>query len=91
MTPPTGCVGHSTNAAISGVVRDAQLASVPGAMIIALRAQTGLAREIQAGATGYYTIPNLPIGDYRITIKIEPISLSFAVAPESLPTTNIYV
>lgn len=61
--------GQSTNAVISGVVRDAQRASVPGALVIASQAQTGLAREMQAGANGYYTIPNLPIGEYRVTVR----------------------
>jgi len=59
---------QSTNATISGVIRDAQGATVPGATIAASQSQTGLSREVRAGNNGYYTLPNLPIGDYRATV-----------------------
>jgi len=60
--------GQSTNATISGVIRDAQGAAIPSAVVTASQAQTGLSRQVKAGDNGYYSIPNLPIGDYRVTI-----------------------
>jgi len=59
--------GQSTNATVSGVIRDAQRAAIPRATVTASQTQTGLSREIQAGENGYYSIPNLPIGEYRVT------------------------
>src|ERR1700694_916530 len=59
---------QSTNATISGVVRDAQRATVAGATVTASQAQTGLSRQIRTSDTASYTLPNLPIGDYRVAV-----------------------
>ena len=61
--------GQSTNATISGVIRDAQGAAIPTAVVTVSQAQTGLSRQVKAGDNGYYSIPNLPIGDYRVSIN----------------------
>jgi Carboxypeptidase regulatory-like domain len=59
---------QNTNATISGVIRDAQGGGVPSATIIALQPQTGQSHHVQSNDSGYYTVPNLPIGEYRVTI-----------------------
>ncbi len=57
--------------AISGTVKDAQGAVVPGATITALSKQTGEARATVTNATGFYTLPNLPPGRYDVTAELE--------------------
>ena len=58
---------QSTNATLTGVVRDAQGSVIPHAAIVATNTQTGQSRAITSGDTGDYTITDLPIGDYKIT------------------------
>ncbi|HEV2273174.1 MAG TPA: carboxypeptidase regulatory-like domain-containing protein [Acidobacteriaceae bacterium] len=60
-------LAQSTNATLSGVVHDAQGSVVPRATIQATNIQTGQSRETTSGDTGDYTVPDLAIGDYRIT------------------------
>ena len=60
--------GQTTSATISGVIRDAQGGVVPTAKITAVQSETGTTREVPTSGNGYYSIPNLAIGDYRVTI-----------------------
>jgi hypothetical protein len=59
--------GQTTNATLSGVVQDAQNAVIPNAAIIVTQVATGQNHTTQSGPDGHYIIPNLPIGEYRIT------------------------
>jgi Carboxypeptidase regulatory-like domain/TonB dependent receptor-like, beta-barrel len=68
VTASSAAFAQSTSAIISGVIHDAQGAMVPGATITASHSQTGLSRQVQSSDNGYYTIANLPIGDYKVTI-----------------------
>ena len=54
---------------ISGTVRDASGAAVPGAAVTATQADTGLTRTTETDASGSYLLPSLPIGPYRIEVK----------------------
>src|ERR1700736_1217973 len=58
---------QTTTATLSGVVRDPQGGLIPNAAISVVQIETGQTRQTTSGATGDYTIPNLPIGTYRIT------------------------
>jgi hypothetical protein len=58
---------QTTTATISGVVRDPQGGIIPNSSIIVVQIETGQTRQASSGATGDYTIPNLPVGTYRIT------------------------
>ena len=51
---------------ISGVVQDATGAAVPGAQVRVTQTETSMTRAATAGADGAYTIPNLPVGPYRL-------------------------
>ncbi|MGB8539049.1 MAG: carboxypeptidase-like regulatory domain-containing protein, partial [Acidobacteriaceae bacterium] len=57
---------QSTNATLSGVVADSQGAVIPNAAVVATQVDTGQSRNTQSGSDGHYTIPDLPIGNYRI-------------------------
>jgi hypothetical protein len=66
------CLGRAvhaqtTTATLSGIVRDAQGGGIPNTAILAVQLDTGQTRQTTSGVTGDYSIPNLPIGTYRIT------------------------
>ncbi len=54
---------------ILGTVTDPQGAVVAGAMVSARNIDTGLVRTTQTSADGSYSIPELPIGTYAVTIS----------------------
>jgi len=82
---------------ISGTVRDATGAAIPGASVTAIQTDTGLARTAQTDASGFYTLPSLPVGPYRIEVKKEGfttyvqagIVLQVATAPTIDPVLNV--
>ena len=53
-------------AQISGVVTDPSGGVVPGVEVTVSQADTGVKRNAVTDATGLYTIPNLPLGPYRL-------------------------
>jgi len=65
--PRTQC--QTANATLSGTVRDPSGASVPHANVTAIQVDTGQSRQTIGGDSGDYAIPNLPIGNYRITVE----------------------
>src|SRR5260370_25187499 len=62
------CPGHAQGfaAAISGTVKAASGAAVPGADITAKHLETGLTRAVEADASGNYNLPSLPVGAYEL-------------------------
>jgi hypothetical protein len=60
--------GQSTNATITGIVQDPQGSSIAHATIVAVQTNTGQTRQTTSGGSGEYTIPNLPIGAYKVTV-----------------------
>jgi Carboxypeptidase regulatory-like domain/TonB dependent receptor len=63
-------LAQTTTATLSGVVRDPQGGVIPNAAISAVQIETGQSRQTVSGSAGNYTIPNLPIGAYRITASV---------------------
>src|SRR2546425_1468592 len=57
--------GQAT-AQISGTVRDASGAVLPGVEITATQTDTGIARTTITNETGFYVLPSLPLGPYRL-------------------------
>ncbi len=53
---------------ILGTVTDVSGAAVPGATVTAQNADTGLVRTTESQADGSYSVPELPIGTYDVTI-----------------------
>src|SRR5207302_4661866 len=56
-------------AAITGTVTDTSGAAVPGAAVTVKHLETGLTRSVQANASGNYSVPSLPVGEYEITAE----------------------
>ena len=56
---------------ITGTVKDATGAAVPGAAVAAENAGTNLTVTAHSDNNGSYLIPNLPAGMYKVTFKKE--------------------
>ena len=69
-------LAQTTTATLSGTVRDSQGAVIPNANVTVLHTATGQTRQVQSGAAGSYTIPNLQIGEYRITVGADGFKLT---------------
>ncbi|HEX6503362.1 MAG TPA: TonB-dependent receptor [Terriglobales bacterium] len=61
-------MGQTFRGTILGTVTDATGAFVTGANVTAHNTATGLERTTQTSADGSYSIPELPIGTYEVTI-----------------------
>ncbi|HZI56996.1 MAG TPA: carboxypeptidase regulatory-like domain-containing protein [Verrucomicrobiae bacterium] len=59
----------ASTATIVGQVLDPQGAVVPDATVIATSTATGVGRSVITTATGNYTIPNLPAGNYSVRVE----------------------
>ena len=56
---------------IAGTVTDATGAVIPGANVTARNTATNEAHSTTSGASGSYSLPNLSVGPYEITVKKE--------------------
>jgi len=54
---------------ILGTVRDPSGAVLPRAKITAVETATGLTRSTVSGSEGTYTLPQLPVGSYEVTVE----------------------
>jgi Carboxypeptidase regulatory-like domain len=63
----TVCFGQ--NAQVSGSIRDPSSLPVSGADVRILNEQTGGRRATRSNASGFYGLPSLAPGNYRITIR----------------------
>src|SRR5437899_9070874 len=61
--------GQNFSGAISGLVRDNTGAVIPGTTVTAKHIETGQTRTTQTGEEGGYTMPALPVGDYKVTAE----------------------
>lgn len=61
--------GQQNRGSISGLVTDQASAAVAGAAIRVVNTDTGVASASQSDATGNYTIPFLPPGNYRVQVE----------------------
>src|SRR5262249_14482117 len=55
---------------ISGFVRDAQQAALPGATVTVSNEATGNKRSTVTNTTGFYVMPDLPVGSYVVTVEL---------------------
>src|SRR5262245_3361241 len=55
---------------ISGFVRDAQQGALPGATVTVASEVTGSKRTTVTNSTGFYVLPDIPVGLYAITIEL---------------------
>ena len=61
--------GGST-AQISGTVKDESGGVLPGADVTATQTDTGVMRSVVTDADGSYVLSNLPLGPYRLEVKL---------------------
>ena len=64
---PTASYAQTATGQITGTVRDASGAVMPGVKVAVTNEQTGLTRQTVSGANGDYVIPLLPVGVYVVT------------------------
>src|SRR5206468_5697583 len=62
--------GQNFSAAMSGSVRDATGAVLPGVSITAKHTDSGLTRTVLSSETGDYRMPSLPVGEYEVTAEL---------------------
>src|SRR6266571_3796956 len=67
-----GCatVWGQATAQISGTVKDASGALIPGVEVAAMQTATGIRRTAITNERGDYILPNLPVGPYRIEASL---------------------
>jgi hypothetical protein len=70
---PLPALAQATGA-ISGVVSDASGAALPGASVTVVNSGTGQTRTATAGTEGFYTVPLLQPGTYRVTASLQGFS-----------------
>src|SRR5437899_9989766 len=68
-TASTNAWAQST-AQLSGTVKDATGAVLPGVEVTATQAETGIARSTVSNQTGVYVLPNLPLGPYKLEASL---------------------
>src|SRR6266853_6973946 len=61
---------QGSTATISGVVRDATGAVLPGAIVTARHIESGLTRTGGTNESGDYKMPSLPVGPYELTVDL---------------------
>ena len=84
--------GQST-AQVSGGVKDQTGAVLPGAEVTMTQTETGLKRTTVTDETGSYSLPNLPIGPYRLEASLPGFRLhlqtGIVLQVNSNPVMNI--
>src|SRR5438128_2135817 len=63
-------LGQGSTAQISGTVTDSSGAVLPGVEVTATQTQTGVSRSTVSNETGFYVLPNLPVGPYRLEASL---------------------
>src|SRR5881296_2450305 len=61
-----GSVWAQATAQISGSIQDPSGAVLPGVEVTATQTATGISRSTITNETGYYVLPNLPLGPYKL-------------------------
>ena len=64
--PAAASAQAGSTAQISGTVTDSSGGVLPGVDVTVTQTDTGLMRSAVTDATGGYTLPNLPVGPYRL-------------------------
>ena len=67
----SAALAQTTSQQISGIVKDATGAVVPAANVTIRQTETNLTREARAGGSGYFVIPNIPMGDYELQVEVK--------------------
>ena len=57
-------------AQVSGTVRDQSGAVLPGVQVTMTQTATGLTRSVVSDEAGFYVVPNLPVGPYKLEASL---------------------
>lgn len=64
-------IGQSDNSQLSGFVKDQTGGVIPGAKVVVKSESRQFERTTVTNVDGYYTIPNLPSGEYSISVEMK--------------------
>jgi hypothetical protein len=67
----SSAAAQGTTATMVGTITDSSGGALPGTLVTARNADTGLARSVPAGADGAYRIEFLPIGNYVVEAVLD--------------------
>ncbi len=62
---------QAINGQIEGTVTDSNGGSIPSAPVTVRNIETGAERSVVSDVNGFYRIPLLPLGTYRVTVSVE--------------------
>ena len=65
----TSALGQ-VSSSLSGTITDATGAVIPGAQVQIKNGDTGQTVTVRTNETGQYQIPNLPVGNYEVTVTV---------------------
>ena len=68
-TPSAFAQSQAINAQIEGTVTDSNGAAIPNAKITVANIGTGVTRNVVSDENGFYRVPLLPLGSYRVTAE----------------------
>jgi Carboxypeptidase regulatory-like domain len=66
---PTCLYGQNVNGTIVGTVVDSTNAAVPDAGVTITNVDTAVNRVVQTDSNGYYSVPDLPPGNYKVSVQ----------------------
>ena len=70
--PPSAVLwAQGGTAQINGTVADQTGAVLPGVVVTATQTDTGISRSAVSNETGFYVLPNLPVGPYRLDATLQ--------------------
>src|SRR5438093_3486172 len=88
-----GSVWAQATAQISGAAQDESSAVLPGVEVTATQTDTGISRMTITNETGYYVLPNLPLGPYRLEASLPGfrayVQTGIVLQVNSNPTVNV--
>src|SRR5947208_3980817 len=86
-------VWAQATAQTSGAVQDQSGAVLPGVEVTATQTETGVSRMTVTNETGYYVLPNLPLGPYRLEAGLPGfrtvVRTGIVLQVNSNPTINL--
>src|SRR5271154_6219317 len=65
----TAVFGQTFRGGITGTVTDASGAAIAGAEVLAINTATQLRRDTVTTSSGEFTVPDLPLGSYQVTVS----------------------
>ncbi|MGH9784268.1 MAG: carboxypeptidase-like regulatory domain-containing protein, partial [Terriglobia bacterium] len=84
-------IAQLTTGNIAGTVTDQSGGAIPGAAITLRNVETGISRTTTTGANGRYEAPNLPLGNYEVSVTLAGFQTSVCAGVELTAGRNAVV